>query len=306
MKRLSIHEYAFQVPAPAGIGAKNTISSGPDDGTNNLLASHFSQPKRHATTQEATSNGLSIISLAGASSTGELNVGGHGNDGLLETGMGQSGPFDNGRIILNWNEYAWGPELDRIKASSVTQVSIWSCHTGAGQDGADLLFAMAKRCGRAVRAGTGFLYSNSDKTWWENGSVWQVATPTNKPNPISAPSPHLNLTDPLRFEVNGQEFEAADIDSIEVLLISLGASAFAAKSLSDQAAQSAVASLFLPPALDLPAQVSAMKTASITLHFGKNGDLVFDVYNDRLAVNQESKTAYYLSPIVQRLYNSTL
>jgi hypothetical protein len=306
MKRLSIDEYAFLIPAPTGIGAKNTISSGPDDGANNLLASHFSQPKRHATTQEATTNGLSVISLPEASSTGELNVGGHGNDGILETGMGQTGPFDNGRIILNWNEYAWGPELDRIKASSVTQVSIWSCHTGAGQEGADLLFAMAKRCGRAVRAGTGFLYNNSEKTWWENGSVWQVATPTNKPNPIPAPSPQLNVTDPLKFEVNGQEFKAADVDSIEVFLVSLGAQAFAAKSLRDQAAQSAVASLFLPPALELTAQVSAMRTASITLHFGKYGNLVFDVYNDRLAVNQESKTAYYLSPIVQRLYNSTL
>ena len=212
MKRLSINEYAFQLPAPAGIGAKNTISSGPDDGTNNLLASHFWQPKRHATTQEATTNGLSIVSLAGASSTGELNVGGHGNEGILETGMGQTGPFDNGRIILNWNEYAWGPELDRIKASSVTQVSIWSCHTGAGQEGADLLFAMAKRCGRAVRAGTGFLYSNAKETWWENGSVWQVATPANKPNPIPAPSPHSIMADPLKFEVNGQEVEATDVD----------------------------------------------------------------------------------------------
>ncbi len=305
MKKLSIHEYAFQIPTPAGIGAKNTISSGPDDGTNNLLASHFWQPKRHATTKEATSNGLAFVSLAGTSSTGELNVGGHGNDGILETGMGQSGPFDNDRIILNWNEYVWGPILDQIKASSVTQVSIWSCHTGAGQEGADLLFAMAKRCGRAVRAGTGFLYSNAKETWWENGSVWQVATPNNKPNPISAPSPHSIMVDTLVFEVNGQEVDATGVDSIEMHSVSLGGHASTAKSLRGQGAQSAVRSLFLPPALDMQAQVAGMKTATITLHFGKFGALVFDVYNDRLAVDQNSKTAYYLSPIVQSLYSST-
>jgi hypothetical protein len=113
------------------------------------------------------------------------------------------------------------------------------------------------------------------------------------------------VADPLKFEVNGQEVEVTDVDSIEVVSVSLGARVSAAKSLRGQVAQSAVVSLFLPPALDMPAQVSAMKTAAITLHFGKFGDLVFDVYNDRLAVNQESKTAYYLSPTVQRLYNST-
>ncbi|MGJ7531451.1 hypothetical protein [Variovorax sp. GB1P17] len=303
MKKISIDEHAFQVPFPSGIGAKNTISSGPDDGANNLLASHFWQPMRHATTQQGVGNGLTLMLEAGTASTGELNICGHGNEGLLETGMGQTGPFDNNRIILTWNEYIWGPELDRIKPSPTTQISIWSCHTGAGQDGADLLFAMAKRCGRAVRAGTGFLYSNSAKTWWENGSVWQVATPVNKPNPIAAPSPHSIVTQALKFDVGGQEFEATDIDSIEVTLINLGRGLMPPKSLRGQSAQSAVVSMFLPPALEMTAHISGIKTAKIKLDFGKSRVAEYDVYNDRLAVDSSSQTAYYLAPALQRFYN---
>lgn len=304
MKKLKIHEYAYPNPSPAGIGAKNTVSNGPDDGANNLLASHFWQAKRHGSTPGAVDNGLTMLQEIDGLSTGELNIGGHGNEGQVETGMGQTGPFDSGKLITTWNESSWGPDLDKIKASSVTQISIWSCHTGAGQDGANLLYAMAMRCGRAVRAGTGFLYSNVKETWWENGAVWQVATPTNKPAPINAPSQHSLMQDPLLFEVGGKEVPVADVKSMEITILHSNVKALTSKTLHGANAQSAVSSLFLPPALEMSAGVLAMVTANITLSFNDGCSAKFIVYNDRLAVDTDSQTGYYLAPSVQRLYSS--
>jgi hypothetical protein len=304
MKKLQIHEYAYANPSPSGIGAKNTISNGPDNGANDLLASHFWQPKRHGSTQGAADNGITLLGSIDGMSTGELNIGGHGNDGLLETGTGQNGPFDVHKMILTWNEYDWGPSLDQIKSSSVTQISIWSCHTGAGQDGADLLFAMAKRCGRAVRAGTGFLYSNDKQTWWEAGSVWQVATPTNKPNPIPAPTPHLSVQATLLFDVGGNDLPVTDIRTIEISTILGNAKAASPKTATGSGAQNLVASLFLPQALEMSAEVMALLTAQLVLTFTDGSIVNFDVFNDRLAVDNVSQTAYYLAPGLQRIYIS--
>lgn len=303
MRKLQIHEYAYANPSPSGIGAKNTISNGPDNGANNLLASHFWQPKRHSSTQGAADNGLTLLGAIEGMSTGELNIGGHGNEGLLETGTGQNGPFDSKKMILTWNEYDWGPSLDQIKNSSVTQITIWSCHTGAGQDGADLLFGMAKRCGRAVRAGTGFLYSNDKQTWWEAGSVWQVATPTNRPVPIPAPSPHLSMQATLLFDVGGKDVPVTDVQTIEISTILGNAKAASPKMLTGASAQNLVASLFLPQALEMSAEVMALLTAQLVLTFTDGSLANFDVFNDRLAVDRVSQTAYYLTPGLQQIYN---
>lgn len=304
MRKIPLAEYAFANPRP-GINAKNTISNGPDDGTNNLLASHFWNPMRHGSTQQAVSNGLAaLVAAALDSSTGELNIGGHGNEGLLETGMGQNGPFSNETLIATWNESSWGPQLDKLKTSSVTQVSIWSCHTGAGQAGADLLFAMAKRCGRAVRAGTGFLYSNTKETWWENGSVWQVATPTNKPAPIAAPSAHAIVNANLVFDVAGQALDATAVQQVDIELVQFGRSLAAPKSLRKRDAQQVVGAIFRGPALEMDAHIAGFKTARIRVDFGSAGSMEFDVYNDRLAVDARSKCAYYMAHSLQALFAS--
>jgi hypothetical protein len=239
----------------------------------------------------------------GALSTGALNMGGHGNDGQVETGMGQTGPFDNNKIILTFNEWAWGPQIDRIGPSSITLVSIWSCHTGTGQDGADLLYAMAKHCGRAVRGMTGFLYCNSDNLWMENGSVWQVATPNNKPNPIPAPSPHFIMAN-VKFEVGGHEFEAPDVQEIEIAPQSFGVRHLPSRTVHGQAAQGVVTQLFRSLPMDMNVQIGAMITASIRVKFPQ-GDISFTVYNDRLAVDPKTHTGYYISS-VQALYSSLI
>lgn len=309
MKTLSLHEFAYPAVSAFGIGEKNTISNGPDDGTLNCNVAHFWNPMRHGTTQQAMDNALTamVISVSpatslrfdsgGALSAGGLNLCGHGNDGLIETGMGQNGPYDDNKIILPWNEFAWGPQLDRLRPSSVTYVSLWACHPGAGQEGADLLYAMAQHCGRAVRGGTGFLYCSAQQLYWENGSVWQVATPTNKPAPIQAPTPHRILMANLRFEIQGREYGPGDVVQFELepRAISATPSNAVTKTLHGASAQAAASNLFRSEPMDMKVGISAMVTAMIRITFAEGSVAEFVVLNDRLAVDTKSRVGYYIA-----------
>jgi hypothetical protein len=313
MKRIPIEDYAFPALPSFGIGEKNTVSNGPDDGTNNCAAGHFWKVMRHGTTKQAIDNGLTAVMMSlspespgnlvvnNALNAGALNIGGHGNEGLIETGMGQTGPYDATKLVFLYNELTWGPEFDRIKSASVTVVSLWACHPGAGQDGADLLFAIAQHCGRAVRGGTGFLYCNAQKLWWENGSVWQVATPTTKPAPIPAPSPHSLVTRNVKFEAGGHELEATEAKKVEISLNSFGARD-AGKSLRGQGAQDLVANLFRSDPMEMNVGIAAMITGTLRVTFSKSRTVEYVVYNDKLAVDRKTHTGYYVSS-VRSLYD---
>lgn len=312
MKKQQLPDFAFPALSAPGIGEKNTISNGPDDGNLNCNTSHFWNPMRHGTTKQAVDNGLTAALLSvnpappviqlfsGAGSSGALNISGHGNEGLIETGMGQNGGFDNAKIILSWNSWAWGPELDRINPSNITYLSLWACHPGAGPDGAELLYQMAQRCGRAVRGGTGFLYCSSQNMWWENGSQWQVATPTNKPNPIPAPTPHSIMSQPILFEVKGQDLGIGDVSGLDVTMESFGVQFLRrTKSIPAMEAQHILASLIGSPPMEMNFGVAAMVTATLVVHFKNGADATFKIYNDRLAVDRASNTGYYISSVAR-------
>jgi hypothetical protein len=316
MRKLPLEGYAFPALAAWGIGEKNTVSNGPDNGSLNCNAKHLWNSMRHGSTQQAIDNGLSRLmfsvtpalpselTVEGALGAGGLNIGAHGNDGQFETGSGQTGPFNTNQFVYLYNEDVWGPQLDRIKPSSTTIITIYSCHTGTGQDGADLLFEMAKRSGRAVRACTGFLFcGDPNGIYMENGAVWQVATPTNKPAPIAAPSPHFSVDANVKFESTDREYDASDVVDIEFWLQSFGEKIGLNKRLSGQTAQYVAANLFYPPAMVISGRVSAMITGHIRVSLAGSGVIDFAVFNDRLAVDVKSRTSYYIKSI-RSLYHS--
>jgi hypothetical protein len=311
MRKLSIDQFAYRV-SPAGIGEKNTVSNGADDGANNKLASHLWNCARHGTTQQAIDFASSALvfnitpSPEITASGGGLNLGGHGDQGFLETGAGQNGPFsDPLKYIYLYNEDSWGPQLDRINPTRITMISIWSCHVGAGQDGADLLYAMAKRSGRAVRAGTGLLLSSDTDTWWENGSVQQVATPTHKPDAISAPGQHAPMiTADRKFEGEGREYTIADVTDFEIIVSPILGQAKPSKKLHGQPAQHIVGAMFVGMPMEMSASVAGMITAKIKLTFSDGRFIEFVVYNNRLAVDLKSRTAYYIASGLNTLYEA--
>jgi hypothetical protein len=309
MPMLSIKDIAHQAFSNPGVGEKNTISNGPDDGTNNCQTSHWWNPMRHGSTGQLVDNVLSAhvtgpysevpkLQLAtGIMSTGGANVVGHGNDGVLETGMGQNGAYDTNKILLVWNETSWGPQFDRINSSGITYISIWSCHTGAGQDGADLLYGLARHSGRAVRAGTGFLYCNSQSFWWENGSQWQVATPTNKPAPIQAPSPHF-VGQNLMLELGGRPIKPNEVESLEITHVGINRARVGHFTYTKQAAQSILSSLILSPPIDFTSSsVAAMVTAHLVVSLSDKSVIKLDVYNDRLAIEEKTRTGFYIRSV---------
>ena len=187
-----------------------------------------------------------------------------------------------------------GPQLDRLVTTPITLVSIWSCHTGAGQDGADLLYALALRVGRVVRARTGFTFTNGQSTTFENGSVWQVATPDFKPAPIAAPTPHVTTSEIPMFEGTTQAYEFDDLSELKVQQFALGKRILASQTYSDADAVYIGSLLFLGPALEMQASIAGMITGHITLRFSSQEIIEFDVINDRLAVNKTNAVAYYL------------
>lgn len=303
MQKLSIDEFAYPA-GPTGIGELNTVSNGPEnEGANANLAKLFWKCLRHGTTAEAVSNSLTPRALALTSeesawttfSGGVVNVGGHGDAGFLETGAGQSGPFVKGKYIAYYTESDWGPQLDRLNTPSLVSLSIWSCHTGAEQPGADLLYRMAVRCGRMVRAGTGFLYSNSQRMWWETGSVWQVATPDNKPAPINRPNGGTRLADKILIPAAGDELGPDAVTSLEISSFASGHTTSTASRLDGEDAQNLASTLFAAAPLDMKdVIVSGFVTGGLVVTFKSGATATFDVYNESLAVERQTRSGYYL------------
>jgi hypothetical protein len=156
---------------------------------------------------------------------------------------------------------------------------------------------MALHCKRAVRGGTGFLYCNQQNLWWENGSVWQVATPNNKPTAIPAPTHQHPMVQDVQFEVSGRALSASDVDTIVITPIGLGGQRLGSKTLAGQAAQAAAAYLFRSKPMDMNVGIAGMITATVELRFSGSVSMMFTVYNDRLAVDQHSRTGYYVASL---------
>ena len=112
------------------------------------------------------------------------------------TGCGQTGQQDfKTNVMATWNEPWWGVDFAKLKGQKFTILTFWTCHTGAGEEGADFLYAVAKRIGLPARGNTGWLHSNSKcEVWREQGAQWQVATPDNRPPAIPSPTTHFPLT----------------------------------------------------------------------------------------------------------------
>lgn len=285
-----------------GIGEHNTCSNGPDDGTLNRDARLFWNCLRHGSTAQAAANLLS------GTPGGNFNLIGHGNTGQVETGMGQTGPFDAGKIILSWTQSDWEAPLRTLIHANFALLSIWSCHTGEGQDGADLLYSMAQVLGRAVRASNGYMYVDDTHIWFENNSVWVVATPTSRPTPVPAPTPHpLELTramDTIWLRSGGRDIEISlnEISDIEVEVISLGGRSRHVR-LSNKEAQGLARILFGSKPFTPPGTPLAFITARLTVSFGHERERerkTFILYNDRMLKDDSSDVSYYTLPGVRQ------
>lgn len=290
-----------------GIGDNNTVSAGPDNGANNNMGRAFWQCLRHTTTEQAVNNWLSRIKTTinpnneiELFGNGNLNIGGHGNEGFLETGYGQNGNPDwNTNFLATWNSFAWRPFIEKLAGKNFPIVYIYSCHSGAGERGADFLFQLAQTIGRPVAGRTGFTYSNNrPQVWFENGSVWQVATPDRRPTPIEAPTPHFTKSTQIIFsngksmeQLNENEILEVKIKKFELTEIvrtqQMGFTAEFSKSI--------VKELFIAEPFKIDGTLLAIKTHTISIKTkSRDTPYLFDVYNQRL-IGDKFGNYYYLS-----------
>lgn len=218
-----------------GLKEITTVSNGPEEknqyglGANDIQARSFENSMRHGTTEEAVNNTLGR--LLQTPITNGINFGGHGMPGSFETGSGQTG-WDYNKMIQDWNEDYWNKHLLKLQAKDYPIFTIYSCRTGAREQGASLLFKMAKLLGKPVRARTGdtICYYRTDGACWiefQPGSEWQTAFPDKKPTPIEPPqtifseyrkSIYMLLENDKTVEFNFDEIENLTIEFIQIKL----------------------------------------------------------------------------------------
>ncbi|MEO0487544.1 MAG: hypothetical protein AAF092_16695 [Pseudomonadota bacterium] len=305
----SHHTYSDVVVS--GVGAANTISSGPDNGANNNLACGFWNSMRNATTEQAVDNFLSRIQANLASSEdsdeellrkgiGQLNIGGHGNEGFFTTGCGQDGQQDyKTNTMSTWNEFWWGTQLDRLRGKNFTILTFWSCHTGAGEEGADFLYAVAKRIGLPARGNTGWLYSNSKcRIWMEKGAQWQVAMPDRRPPAIQSPTPHFAPIEGKTVAFEGDEMISAE-NSKELILVARDTASreFRAEvEIPDEVQAQIISEIANSVELELPGNALGYFSHRLRIVSGDGRVVEFGIMNKRMLVNKEETRGILVPP----------
>lgn len=301
-----------------GIGDNNTVSNGLDNGANNNMGRAFWQCLRHSTTEQAVNNWLSRIKTTinpdneiELFGNGNLNIGGHGNEGFLETGYGQNGTPDwTTNFLATWNEFAWKSILERLKGKNFPIIYIYSCHSGAGERGADFLFQLARIIGRPVAGRTGFTYSNNrPQVWFENGSVWQVATPDRRPTPINAPTPHFNKLDMLLLS-DGKSMIKIELNQIVDVRISklfIQTNVLTRQlNINNELNKALLKDFFASEPFSIDGQFSAMKTGKVEIVVKINSGeetLLFDLYNDRI-IGDQFGNYYYVNSNINSVMQS--
>lgn len=280
------------------IAGATSISSGPDNGFLDLAAGHFHRPTRHRTSRAAFGNLIENPTKAR-----RVNLSGHGFDGFIETGMGQTGPADPQAYLTVWLLEPIADLLSRLGTRDFTIFSIYSCHTGAGSQGADFLFRLATLLNKPVRGRTGFTYASSEDISYEPNSLWQVALPGVRPVPIEAPSPHLFITDGNMIELiinDGRvQFDPDRIIKATVSHTPLQTQRSTILELDkDDASQLAVL-CFASPGFRLPGLPSAMVTSTIEFQIESDsrdlGTIQLELLNNRMVRDVNSGYFYYTS-----------
>lgn len=305
----------FADPTATGSGKQAaTASSGPDNGFLNCTASKYAGCRRHGTTRAGVDN---LLALAVALAVDEQAAGalscvmiGHGNEGLFTTGVGQGSTYDKDKWVLTWNRSVWEPEIARLRGKPFAILTIMSCTTGAGDDGAELLFRIATAIDKPVQARTGLTYCNGGITF-EPGSTWQVAQPGVRPSPIPAPSHHLVSADTMLMALEGgtQDVAPSDIQRIVVTVPTGFVRAAAEFELSGAEAQALAADVLFVGEPFQAGLVGGLVTAEVMAELKLRGETRrerFVVWNDTLIQNSATGFAHYVDKSAFRSLPSRL
>ncbi|MCE0764773.1 hypothetical protein LWC35_17930 [Pseudonocardia kujensis] len=277
----------------------------------------------HGKTAEAVDNLLSclaphIVGGSSGSTPGLPIIVGHGNIGIFATGGGQN-PFtdSNNHLLATFNQSAWQADIGRLSASPSAMLSLISCDTGAGEDGADLLFEMAKLINYPVRARTGLTYAGNGQITFQAGSTWQTATPQSRPTAIQPPvTPLLGdrtlIIRLINDDGSEREVDLGAVDSVEIYLPSQTAPEQVGPNarLQGSAARDILSLVnFAAPARPGGA-LGAIVTGRLRVNFyeregGALQSREFVIYNDRVLEDASTPgVLYWASPGIRAAFDS--
>src|ERR1043165_6407042 len=175
-----------ELVAPVTATTPLTLETGPDNGFL-PCAEHVLNPLlRNQTTDVAFTNLDSVASTAP-----ESVMIGHGDTGSLCTGDGNQCGATAGTIMGDFNETRPGDRWDMAAGAErdkFASLVMYSCDTGANNEGADFLFALAKRINRRACAPTYLVWCGDGKIFLDERAKWQCAKPSGRPRKIDKPT----------------------------------------------------------------------------------------------------------------------
>lgn len=269
-----------------------TVDRTSDHGYLDYARSLFFCSNDHTDTDSAVEN-----LLQARLKDGKLNIIGHGMVGLINTGTGENGcAADLKRCISINNPEKWRDSISRLK-THVSSLTLWSCDTGAEQDGVNLLYSISKCINAPVAAPTGIICSEPGRIWLgELGAKWQVVYPDKpKPSKIDLPSKPSRVVDflyvphpktPMHLPLKG-------IESITVFPSSRAGRSFDLKKPDAHR-------LLRSVDLEYPEVSTCDKATIVTSRIelkSAHGRIVraFLVHNNRILQDVEQKAHYYFS-----------
>jgi hypothetical protein len=218
---------------------------------------------------------------------------GHGNDGSIVTGTGRFPCKTKEQCLSLGGYYFWKSIVSALNSNQrLESLRIFACHPGADQAGANFLFLLSKTIYAPVAGPTGYVYCLNGRVWLEAGASWQVAYPdmTQPPNPIPAPTRHFELFSQLVLP----NMSLIPVDSITGASFDLFTSSDPLHfTVAAEATKGLVKSIAFFQPFTIEGSLAAITTGKIVMTFDEFPARTYEILNDRLVRDLESKTTYY-------------
>ncbi len=265
-----------------------TISTGPDNGFLACAGGHLGNPPANNTNSQVPINLLRCI---GAAAKRSAMIIGHGNVGFVKTGHGDNGGTSD-QFMGYFNIPQWVNYITQLKGKC-SEITILACDTGAGNEGADFLLAMANAVQCPVHASTYLVWCSAQGVYLDAKSQWQTATPGHRPKPI--PKPALMMRDikifALTTDKTSKTFTEADITGMALTRINIRGERNSVQLSSDEAKGLARLIAFDEPIV-IDARPAAVITGELTMALGGEQHK-FVIYNSSLLESIASPGTFY-------------
>lgn len=265
----------------------------------------FQGASDHETTEMAVDNLLSEQ---------RVMIVGHGFPGTIITGTGEDSSDGNSRISLD-NPSIWERDVLPLRGE-ITELTLCSCETGAGPNGANLLADIANEVNARVSGFTGLIFIDSSGViTCEKGGVWQHADPGFTPPPIPAPRHFIggNMVSKMSLRLKDKgEYRTFAASQVSEITYSVPQKLEGSKkgkepeerrwkpkfSLPGSEAQRLVSTVNFANPEELKSTPLAVPTARLDIEVKINqGARVwrFTVFNNRLLQDQEAREVFYFA-----------